>query len=114
MNRVMMQQRARLFNKGFLSNNRRLYSTNPNVFAPQPISATQPTHSSNTASVWEASARILEFAEKEMTPVTLEYLLDLSPKNPRGCALYVYNELPIRLARRVQGVPVCLTCNPTG
>jgi hypothetical protein len=74
----------------------------PTAMAP-PLTPGTPANSNTTASVWEAAGRILEFSEKDITPVTLEYLLDLSPKNPRGCALYVYNELPIRLARRVQG-----------
>ena len=113
---TMLIQRARLYkavcavqrsNKGFYSTP--TASSSAHVHA-QPM---QPP-SSGTASVWEAAGRILEFAEKDMTPVTLEYLLDLSPKNPRGCALYVFNELPIRLARRVQGVCFSLCVRTTG
>ena len=51
---------------------------------------------------------IKDYASRPLTPVTLHHLLEMGQKNRLGTAQYVHHELPIRLARRLQGESLVL------
>ena len=56
-------------------------------------------------SSWPLRTRIEEYANKDISRVTLEDLLELGKKKDLlGCAQYAHHELPVRLARRVKGI----------
>ena len=66
--------------------------------------------------VWQQSSLIGQYATKPLAPLTLSRLLDIAKaRDVTACALYVHNELPARLARRVaaiQKLPYIVGVNP--
>lgn len=70
--------------------------------------------STTRTDVWSNSQLVGEYAELPITPVTLDYLLNLK-QDIVDCALFSHNELPKRLARRVraiEGLPFIVGTNP--
>ena len=62
------------------------------------------TRNTPMSQVWLSSPLISQYAQRNINPVTLQYLLNLGQhKSISECALYARRELPIRLARRVRG-----------
>jgi hypothetical protein len=77
----------------------------------RPLSTLSHQNSTRSA-VWLNSQLVSEFAEHPITPVTLDYLLNL---DKHTAAMYAHNELPIRLARRVRAIerlPFIVGVNP--
>ena len=61
------------------------------------------------------SSSIESYYSRPSKPVSLEYLLKLGTQNHLGVAQYVYQELPIRLAKRIKAIqllPFIVGINP--